>query len=208
MSARCKPARVATTPTLGANAPPRRAFPFLNKARFTRPRRAGAPSLRVLQQQLEYTTPGLATMSNTTRKAHQTILESHEQDSVDKLEEALAKTDLQEDSESSSSSEEKDMQPPRPLHIYTRPQLLHLSKSPLAYVPDGMPPLKEWFGYVSYNRHAYGRALIYPITSIFRDWNEQVGSKKEADTSNNSAGTRDRRSVHSPPYTRLMLTGA
>ena len=45
-------------------------------------------------------------MSNAARKAQDTITENHEQESVDKLGEALAKTDLQEDGESSSSSEE------------------------------------------------------------------------------------------------------
>ncbi|KAG8750368.1 hypothetical protein FRC12_012905, partial [Ceratobasidium sp. 428] len=29
---------------------------------------------------------------------------------------------------------------------YTRAELLHLSKSPLVKIPDGMPPFKEWFG--------------------------------------------------------------
>lgn len=35
---------------------------------------------------------------------------------------------------------------PRLLHVYTRPQLLYLAKSPLVRVPDNMPPLKDWFG--------------------------------------------------------------
>ncbi|QRV76681.1 Zf-CCCH domain protein [Ceratobasidium sp. AG-Ba] len=36
----------------------------------------------------------------------------------------------------------------RPFIQYTRAELLHLSKSPLVKIPDGMPPLKEWFGEV------------------------------------------------------------
>ncbi|KAG9101318.1 hypothetical protein FRC06_003194 [Ceratobasidium sp. 370] len=34
----------------------------------------------------------------------------------------------------------------RPFVQYTRAELLHLSKSPLVKIPDGMPPFKEWFG--------------------------------------------------------------
>lgn len=30
--------------------------------------------------------------------------------------------------------------------VYTRPQLVHLSKSPLVAPPQGMPDLKDWFG--------------------------------------------------------------
>ncbi|KIK71190.1 hypothetical protein GYMLUDRAFT_33330 [Collybiopsis luxurians FD-317 M1] len=43
----------------------------------------------------------------------------------------------QDDSQSSSS---------RSLRIYSRPQLLALSKSPLVCIPPNMPELKDWFG--------------------------------------------------------------
>lgn len=32
--------------------------------------------------------------------------------------------------------------------VYTRSQALQLYKSPLVQAPDGMPQLKDWFGYV------------------------------------------------------------
>ena len=35
---------------------------------------------------------------------------------------------------------------PRPILIYTRDQLLSLSKSPLVKAPPDMPDLKSWFG--------------------------------------------------------------
>jgi hypothetical protein len=38
-------------------------------------------------------------------------------------------------------------QPTRRLAVYKRPQMLRLSKSPLVKPPEGMPPLKDWFGY-------------------------------------------------------------
>lgn len=36
----------------------------------------------------------------------------------------------------------------RPLIIYTRKQILHLSQSPLIKLPDNMPSFKSWFGSV------------------------------------------------------------
>ena len=35
---------------------------------------------------------------------------------------------------------------PRPLRIYTRPQLLSLSQSPMVKPPPDMPDLRTWFG--------------------------------------------------------------
>jgi hypothetical protein len=34
----------------------------------------------------------------------------------------------------------------RPVIVYTRPELVHMSKSPLVAPPKDMPDLKEWFG--------------------------------------------------------------
>ncbi|OCH96494.1 hypothetical protein OBBRIDRAFT_882979 [Obba rivulosa] len=64
----------------------------------------------------------------------------------------------------------------RPLRVYSRGQLLALSKSSLVQPPDGMPALKDWFG----------------------DWNEQFTSKKEAEGSNAASTTRDRRFRRDP----------
>ncbi|PIL32053.1 hypothetical protein GSI_06757 [Ganoderma sinense ZZ0214-1] len=65
---------------------------------------------------------------------------------------------------------EKIAETPRPLRVYTRHEVLHLSKSPLVNLPDGMPPFKDWFG----------------------DWNEQIGNKKESEAST-ATNARDRR---------------
>ncbi|KAF5377658.1 hypothetical protein D9615_005256 [Tricholomella constricta] len=35
----------------------------------------------------------------------------------------------------------------QPMRIYTRPQILFLSSSPMVQLPPGMPELKDWFGY-------------------------------------------------------------
>lgn len=67
--------------------------------------------------------------------------------SVEKIAESLGKVSLQND-DTKSSPDKKD-ESPRLLHVYARPQILQLSKSPLVKQPDGMPALKEWFGCVS-----------------------------------------------------------
>ncbi|KAI0033440.1 hypothetical protein K488DRAFT_84967 [Vararia minispora EC-137] len=59
---------------------------------------------------------------------------------------------------------------PRPIVIYTRPQILALYHSPLVKPLDAMPPIKDWFG----------------------DWPEQSG-KSYSETSTLSSAPRDRR---------------
>lgn len=44
---------------------------------------------------------------------------------------------------------QKTAETPRPFKVYTRHEILHLSKSPLVHLPDGMPTFKDWFGCVS-----------------------------------------------------------
>ncbi|KAF8269371.1 hypothetical protein EI94DRAFT_1778339 [Lactarius quietus] len=59
----------------------------------------------------------------------------------------------------------------RPFISYSQSQILWLYKSPLVSPPNGMPPLKDWFG----------------------DWNEQNASKKDSDASTAASGARDKR---------------
>lgn len=65
-------------------------------------------------------------------------------DSSSSIVDAMEKLQLQ----APPSSEETLPDPSRPFILYTRSQALQLSKSPLVKPPDGMPALKEWFGYV------------------------------------------------------------
>ena len=61
---------------------------------------------------------------------------------------SLEKVSIQrqeEDPTRSTNSENHDS-PRRRLHVYRRPQVLFLSKSPLVKTPEGMPALKDWFG--------------------------------------------------------------
>ncbi|KAG8693189.1 hypothetical protein FRC08_009273 [Ceratobasidium sp. 394] len=72
----------------------------------------------------------------------------------------------------------------RPFVQYTRAELLHLSKSPLVKIPDGMPPFKEWFG----------------------EWGDSgAAARKEPTSDSLSQLARDRRQVYSVASTSWQL---
>ncbi|KAG6813072.1 hypothetical protein H0H92_014131 [Tricholoma furcatifolium] len=54
--------------------------------------------------------------------------------------------------------------PDHAMRIYTRPQILFLSKSPLIQLPPGMPELKEWFG--SENEQNLSKKEAEPTTPV------------------------------------------
>ncbi|KAI0662733.1 hypothetical protein C8Q70DRAFT_579135 [Cubamyces menziesii] len=87
-------------------------------------------------------------------------------EAMDSVVEAVAKASLQDEVATDIDQKNTDL-PPRPLRVYARHDMIHLSKSPLVGLPEGMPALKDWFG----------------------DWNEQ---KKETESSTNTTA-RDRR---------------
>ncbi|TBU64975.1 hypothetical protein BD310DRAFT_913781 [Dichomitus squalens] len=87
---------------------------------------------------------------------------------VEDVAEAVAKVSLQD--QVAADVHDKSPHTARPLKVYTRNELLYLSKSSLVNIPNGMPHFKDWFG----------------------DWNEQVGSKKESEAST-TPNARDRR---------------
>lgn len=84
-----------------------------------------------------------------------------------------------------------DSPPPiRPFVSYTHAQILFLYKSPLVSPPQGMPLLKDWFGYaIPYI------PFLSPAYIILREWNEQNASKKDSDSSAATSGARDKRCV-------------
>lgn len=90
------------------------------------------------------------------------------QPSVEELANELEKTDIQNasDTQSEDTQPPDDAEPssPRPLIIYTRKQMLHLSQSPLVKPPAGMPDFKSWFGYVV----LIGHESAYSFTRIQR----------------------------------------
>lgn len=63
---------------------------------------------------------------------------------LDTLADSVKKIAVQ--SEDDSESSEPSNGVARPFFSYTRPQIMHLYKSPLVQSPDGMPELKDWFG--------------------------------------------------------------
>ena len=65
---------------------------------------------------------------------------------VEDVVEAVAKVSFH--NEVVEDVDEKIVETRRALKAYTRCQLLHLSKSSLVHLPDGMPPFKDWFGCV------------------------------------------------------------
>ncbi|KAH9944463.1 uncharacterized protein BXZ73DRAFT_39881 [Epithele typhae] len=89
--------------------------------------------------------------------------------SIDDTVEAIANVTLQDEVVEEVDKKSTDS-PPRPLYVYPRNELLNLHNSPLVGPPIGMPVFKDWFG----------------------DWNEQVGGKKESDSSATTTA-RDRR---------------
>jgi hypothetical protein len=84
-----------------------------------------------------------------------------------------------------------DSPPPfRPFVSYTHAQILFLYKSPLISPPEGMPLLKDWFGYaIPYI------PFLSPTYNVPREWNEQNASKKDSDSSAATSGARDKRCV-------------
>ena len=68
---------------------------------------------------------------------------------ADKVADAMEKVSIQDEQHTHESLSGGPPQPVRPFITYSRPQCLALHKSPLVRLPDGMPPLKDWFGYVT-----------------------------------------------------------
>lgn len=84
------------------------------------------------------------TEANTSKELNASATDAEQGTTVDSLASSLANVEIQED----KSSDEKVEQLTRERHVYSPSQLLRLAKSPLVKPPDGMPPLKDWFGYV------------------------------------------------------------
>ncbi|TDL28665.1 hypothetical protein BD410DRAFT_781186 [Rickenella mellea] len=95
---------------------------------------------------------------------------------VDELENAISAVSLQPHNVADAHPTANDGNTERPnrrLIVYTRRQALRLSQSPLVKPPDGMPPLKDWFG--ESNEH------------------NLVANKRDADPSGSPVNPRERR---------------
>ena len=81
-------------------------------------------------------------------------------EAMDSVVEAVAKASLQDEVATDIDQKNTDL-PPRPLRVYARHDMIHLSKSPLVCLPEGMPALKDWFGYVKAGTIMVGVPVTY-----------------------------------------------
>ena len=110
--------------------------------------------------------------------------------SPDALLTAMQNVTLSPSPDTDSASSDDSPPPLRPFASYTHAQILFLYKSPLVSPPQGMPLLKDWFGYaIPYI------PFLSPTNIILREWNEQNASKKDSDSSAATSGARDKRCV-------------
>ena len=70
--------------------------------------------------------------------------------SVDALAQKLEKTGLENETQDAQAVAQQELIDTRPRVVYSRSQLIRLSKSPLVKAPNGMPDFKAWFGSVSF----------------------------------------------------------
>lgn len=80
----------------------------------------------------------------------QQLTSQHEQ-ATEALAAKLESMDLESsgDAQVQATSSKAEETNPRRLIVYSRKQILYLSKSPLVKPPDGMPSFKSWFGSVA-----------------------------------------------------------
>lgn len=62
--------------------------------------------------------------------------------------EGVANVSVQDGDCGDTSTSKSERVSPKPVRVYTRSQVLYLRDSPLVKPPEGMPSLKDWFGYV------------------------------------------------------------
>lgn len=106
----------------------------------------------------------MASTERDAQKRTDASAEPPESTTADKLADALAKVEIEsQDSSLLVNDEKEQQQPPRPLHIYSRIDALNLSKSPLVTLPEGMPALKDWFGYVKFATYLLETFLMTPV---------------------------------------------
>lgn len=133
------------------------------------------PCFRRRHQSWPHTLSPRHAMSSTTESSPPDVpQQSHKKESDDdelaekleKLEVESTENSVEETSTSAGdigSSDENN--PPRPLIVYTRKELIHLSTSPLVKVPDRMPAFKAWFGCVRFEGSRFSFADLVTASS-------------------------------------------
>ncbi|KAI0079596.1 hypothetical protein K474DRAFT_1696309 [Panus rudis PR-1116 ss-1] len=119
----------------------------------------------------------MATAESDTQKQPGSTSSPSQNVSPEQIADDFEKLNLQPQGQDSATlSDQTTPNSPRPLHVYSRRDLLLLSRSSLVKTPDALPALKHWFG----------------------DWNEQVANRKEAEVTGSNTNQRDRRFRRDP----------
>lgn len=83
-----------------------------------------------------------------TPKEDDTLHTPMQDSEVNNLIESIARVSVQDGDSGDTSTSKSEHVSSQPLRVYTRSQVLYLRDSPLVRPPEGMPSLKDWFGYV------------------------------------------------------------
>ena len=139
---------------------------------------------------LLYTPPSMTSSPADTSKEDDTLNTSMDAVLSD-LVEGVANVSIHGGDPGDTSTSKSERVSPKPLRVYTRSQVLYLRDSPLVKPPEGMPSLKDWYGYVCLS--CQGLPII---KTSFRDWNEQqANAKKDNESPSTLANGRERRQV-------------
>ena len=116
---------------------------------------------------------------------------------IQDLSTAVSNVHLNEDNDNGASAQPaQDVPQSRPLIIYTRKQMLALSKSPLIKIPDGMPQFKAWYGYVAQLHFLVAWTVLTKHQLLLsRELNEQAlsSNRKDADPAPSNVAARNAR---------------
>lgn len=114
-------------------------------------------------------------MSSTTESSPPDVPQPNQEKETDndELVEKLEKLEVEstESSEEEASTSAGDIgssgedNTARPLIVYTRKELIHLSTSPLVKIPDRMPAFKVWFGCVRFEGFCFSFAHLVTANS-------------------------------------------
>lgn len=89
----------------------------------------------------------MATIDSDTQNLPESSATKPKNTPVDSLTDTLQKTTLEQQPNLTNDTNGKAPEtPPRKLYVYTRSQLLHLSKSSLVKTPSELPSFRDWFG--------------------------------------------------------------
>lgn len=95
-----------------------------------------------------YLISSMASSPAATLKEDETLNTPTQDAAVNNLIEGVARVSVQDGDSGDTSTSKSERVSSQLLRVYTRSQVLYLRDSPLVKPPEGMPSMKEWFGYV------------------------------------------------------------